>query len=272
MKFSLLKILNQFTRFLLPKPLHERVRRLAIDVYYHFTMSSSKTWYNCASIYITTLNGMKGLEVGGPSWLYKTKIPIYRYIRELDNVNWSSVTANNPIMEDGLGNYNWYLLRRGRNVIAEADEIPVEDSKYDFVISAQVLEHLANPIKTLLEWNRITCDGGYLICEVPRKDKTFDYKRPITQFDHLLEDFENNIGHDDLTHVDEVVELKDDFREPSYSTKEELRQICLDNLNNRLMHHHVFDLEVLSAIIVKAGYQIVHAATIDSGHIVLAKK
>lgn len=69
-----------------------------------------------------------------------------------------------------------------------------------------------------------------------------------------------------------VVHLDIESAEPSYSTKEELKEICMDNVKNRLMHHHVFDLETLSGIITKAGYKIIHTAAIDAGHIVLARK
>ena len=70
-----------------------------------------------------------------------------------------------------------------------------------------MLEHVANPIKALSEWKRIT--SGKIILIVPRKDFNFDHKRPITSFNHLLEDFDNDVNESDLTHLDEILSLHD---------------------------------------------------------------
>ena len=40
-------------------------------------------------------------------------------------------------------------------------------------------------------------------------DNNFDKKRPITSFEHLLDDYKNNMDEDDLTHMDEVIKLTD---------------------------------------------------------------
>jgi SAM-dependent methyltransferase len=265
---TLFKTLNKVSKKFLSPSLHSTLRDYAIDLYCH-TQEKSISIY---PIFSNALSGKSGLEVGGPSWIWKTLIPVYRDINSLDNVNWASTTANNPYMTSGPHQYRWYLNKRGYNYICEADSIPAEDSKYDFIISAQVLEHIANPIKSLYEWRRLLRHSGHIICEVPNKEKTFDYKRKITTLEHIVDDFKNGINHDDLTHLEEVVELKDDFLSPNYKTKDELRRICSDNINNRLMHHHVFDLNLLISIMEKVEFKIVYAGTIESGHIVLAKK
>ena len=68
-----------------------------------------------------------------------------------------------------------------------------------------------------------------------------------------------------------MVELTDDFRTPTYKNKTELRKICEDNLDNRLMHHHVFDLELLVSVIKEAGFDVLDANKLDRGLIVLAR-
>jgi len=39
--------------------------------------------------------------------------------------------------------------------IALGDELPFKDSSLDYVLSSHVIEHFFNPIKALLEWNRV---------------------------------------------------------------------------------------------------------------------
>jgi SAM-dependent methyltransferase len=61
--------------------------------------------------------------------------------------------------------------------------------RFDFVIINHVLEHLANPVKTLSEVFRITRKGGTVILSVPDKEFTFDRERPLTTFEHLWADY-----------------------------------------------------------------------------------
>lgn len=266
-----LRVAKKFAYRFLPAKLYELSRYLGIEFHWYLKYLTQDTWYKNAPLYLNSLKGLSGLEIGGPSWLLKTRIPIYRVIKDLDNVNWSPVTLNNPTMYDGPREFRWFFLKRGRNIICEADELRMTDSFYDFVVSVQVIEHFANPLKALKEWKRVIRKGGFLVCEVPYKEITFDYKRSVTTFDHILSDYANNIGHGDLTHVDEVVELTDDFRTPTYKNKAELRKICEDNEANRLMHHHVFDLELLVSVIKEAGFDVLDANKIDSGLVVLAR-
>jgi hypothetical protein len=266
-----LQVVKAVARTLLPSKLFDLCRLLAIDVAWYLKYLRRDTWYVNAPMYLEAVKGKAGLEIGGPSWLWKTAVPIYRVIGKLDNVNWAPVTLNNPPMNDGRGEFRWHLLRRGSNLICEADQVRAADSSYDFLISAEVLEHIANPLKTLREWKRVLRPGGTLICEVPNKDFTFDYRRPVTTLEHILDDDARNVGHDDLTHVDEVAELTDDFRNPRHKSKEELRAICEDNLNNRLMHHHVFDRTLLVAVVERAGFDVLDSADYGRGHLVLAR-
>lgn len=55
--------------------------------------------------------------------------------------------------------------------ILEATDLHIfEDNKFDFVITIHVLEHLANPIKALLAWNRVVKEGGCVFATIPKKE------------------------------------------------------------------------------------------------------
>jgi SAM-dependent methyltransferase len=81
------------------------------------------------------------------------------------------------------------------------------DNQFDFLITNHVLEHIANPIKALLEWRRVVRHGGHLFTSIPKRSRTFDYYRPKTPLFHLLEDFRKDVGANDPTHIDEWNEL-----------------------------------------------------------------
>lgn len=86
--------------------------------------------------------------------------------------------------------------------ILEATDLHIfEDNKFDFVITIHVLEHLANPIKALLEWNRLVKSGGFIFTAIPKKEKTFDRYRKKTPLIHILDDFRYDIGPLDATHI-----------------------------------------------------------------------
>jgi SAM-dependent methyltransferase len=86
--------------------------------------------------------------------------------------------------------------------ILEADDLHAfKDGELDFVVTIHVLEHLTNPVKALLEWNRIVRDGGYIFTAIPKKDKMFDRYREKTPLMHLLDDFRYDVGPLDATHV-----------------------------------------------------------------------
>ena len=51
--------------------------------------------------------------------------------------------------------------------------------------------------------------NGKMILILPNKNACFDHLRPYTNIEHLIQDFTQNIGEDDLTHLDEILELHD---------------------------------------------------------------
>ena len=48
-----------------------------------------------------------------------------------------------------------------------ADNIPVEDEEYDYVILCEVIEHLENPENVLVECSRVLAPGGKIIISAP---------------------------------------------------------------------------------------------------------
>lgn len=83
---------------------------------------------------------------------------------------------------------------------ADADKLPFEDNRWDFVLTSHVIEHLPNPIGAIREWVRVVRDGGVVFIVCPQRDALpADKDRPITDLEHLVKDFRSNVTVD--THV-----------------------------------------------------------------------
>ena len=167
-----------------------------------------------------------------------------------------------------------YGNKKGFQYIREASDLHnIEDNKYDFLLSSHCLEHCANAIKTLKEWQRVVKKGGYLLIIVPDRSHTFDRNRPLTELGHFIEDYTNNKGEDDLTHLEEILALHDMSRDRLAGTTEQFRQRSLNNLDNRCLHHHTFSLPSIVKLMEYTGLTVVRKDYAHPHHnIVLAQK
>src|SRR5579863_7989152 len=73
------------------------------------------------------------------------------------------------------------------DIVAPGDQLPLEDSSVDFVVSSHVIEHFPDPIKALKEWYRVVKPGGYLYIIAPHKERTFDKERNRSTLAELIE-------------------------------------------------------------------------------------
>lgn len=197
-----------------------------------------------------------GIEIGGPSALFDLKgaFPIYLYAKSVDGVNFS----NSTIWEGQISNGDYFYSQNkiGKQFIAEGIDLSfINNSQYDFILSCHSLEHIANPLKALIEWNRVIRTGGRIILVLPNKEFTFDINRPITKFEHLLDDLNNNTSELDSTHFTEIIELHDLSRD-IIESREALRNRVVQNEQIRAVHHHVFDFALIMQMLNYTGFKI----------------
>jgi len=206
--------------------------------------------------YLPYVLNKKGLEIGGPSEVFRRRQPLdlYRSVGELDNCNFSRSTVWAEQQDD----YAFDAGKDpGKSIFCDGSElVSVEDGTYDFLLSSHNLEHFANPVKALKEWKRVIRPSGALILVLPDYKRTFDHRREPTSADHMLEDFERNIGEDDLTHVPEILEKHDLSMDPAAGSLEQFRQRSLGNFSNRCLHHHVFDRRNSSELLQRTGFNV----------------
>ncbi|MBO9637024.1 MAG: methyltransferase domain-containing protein [Siphonobacter aquaeclarae] len=202
--------------------------------------------------------GKNGIEIGGPSRVFHKNhlLPVYRDARQVDGVNFSDFTVWENSIQEGR-TYRYYSSQIGYQYIREASDLHgIADCSYDFLISSHCLEHCANPLKTLKEWTRVVAPGGVLLILLPDKRGTFDHRRPTTSFSHLLADMENGTDESDLTHLDEILSLHDLGRDAGIKDPDLFRERSHKNLENRCLHHHVFDESLLTRSLEFTGLSV----------------
>ena len=89
---------------------------------------------------------------------------------------------------------------------ADALALPIRDHALDYVANANVFEHLANPVRALWEWARVTRHGGVLYLVVPDRRHTFDRRRALTPPEHLMQDFARGTTDSDGTHITDYID------------------------------------------------------------------
>lgn len=235
----------------------------------------------CFNLALSLVEGKRGLEIGGPTAVFKgwrapsrlhglfAPLPIYDRVGSLDNCNFSGET----IWGIHDRTYRFSPLRPpGKTIIAEGTDIsPVAAGIYDFILSSHNLEHFANPVKALKEWQRITRPGGALILVLPDYRKTFDHRRTPTPVEHMLHDYARDMGEGDTTHVAEVVQLHDLAIDGFLKTGTlgEFRARCANNVSNRMMHHHVFDESNSRELLTRIGLEVLALELSLPYHIVI---
>jgi SAM-dependent methyltransferase len=160
------------------------------------------------------------------------------------------------------------------------------NSEFDFVCSSHVLEHLANPIKALKEWLRVTKRGGIIYCGVPDKRFTFDHTRRRTPLGHLIKDYRLDIGPYDSTHLCDVffntdLKLANGTQEQHYrwildyhlSAQGKTNSSAKTRHNECTIHHHVYTKEDLTALFRYVGMEILFVTLVgDTIHLVAKKR
>lgn len=206
------------------------------------------------------LQGARVLEIGGPSAVFGAAglVPVYPRAAAVDNVQWAADTAWHGHQDAGA----YAPDGTPTGVVHVLDDVAlatIGDGAYDAVMSSHVIEHLANPLRALEAWRRVT-GGGRLLLVAPHMEGTFDHRRPVTTLDHLIDDHRNGTTEDDVTHVAETLELHDRSRDGDPDDDATWRAKRQDNPRHRLVHHHTFTTPSLLALLDHAGVQVEQVA------------
>jgi SAM-dependent methyltransferase len=213
-----------------------------------------------------------GIEIGGPSQVFSRRgiFPVYPLVEKLDNCNFSSTTVWGDFSNREKTHRLDSEKKSGQQLIAEATDMTgLSPETYDFVLSSHMLEHSANPILALSEWKRMLKDNGMLVLLLPDKKHTFDHRRSTTTMAHLIADFDAGMTESDLTHLPEILALHDLGRDPEAGDMAAFQTRSMLNIDNRCLHHHVFDTRLAVSVVEHVGLQVLAAEEIRPHHILL---
>ncbi|MFH1910351.1 MAG: methyltransferase domain-containing protein [bacterium] len=217
--------------------------------------------------------GKSGLEIGGPSKIFTAKgqLPIYDTIKGLDNVNYSTYTVWTGKIVSSEGFKVGQLVVGKEFILGATDLSKLKKGLYDFVISSNNFEHLANPLQAIKQFVRVTRSGGLLLIITPRKESNFDHRRQIVSFGHLLDDYKHKVLEDDLTHFQEIIHNHDLKLDLAAGNRKNFLRRSRKNLKYRCLHHHVFDLAVLKKIFRFFGIKVIFTAQTHTDYIILGR-
>lgn len=222
--------------------------------------------------FVLAVENRAGLEIGGPSGAFSDEgmLPLYRHIRSLDNcvyaveTIWEGKRAMGPT-------FSFHPRKpKGFNFICEATNLHlIGDGVYEFILSSHCLEHTANPLQVLKECMRVAKAEAAIIVVLPHYHYTFDHRRRPTPLIHMVEDYEGGRGEDDSTHLKEVLELHDLSRDAPAGSPEQFRDRSMRNIENRCLHHHVFDEHNSCQLLSAAGLNVAAMEFVKPYHIVM---
>ena len=122
------------------------------------------------------------------------------------------------------------------------------DASQDFVIANHFLEHCENPLGALLAHQRVLKPGSILFLCVPDKRFTFDNRRRITPYDHVLRDYREGPVWSRRGHVLDWVQHVEDIRD---ATAQERRADQLQ-AEGYSIHYHVWTFEGVVEMLLRA--------------------
>jgi SAM-dependent methyltransferase len=134
----------------------------------------------------------------------------------------------------------------------------VADEAFDAVVACHMIEHVANPIGALREFERVLRPGGRLVLVVPDRTRTFDQVRRPTPVAHVLEDFDRHVTEVDAAHITEFCEAifgqppihPDEVR--NWYDPQRLDDARMDLHRRRSIHVHCWTPEEFAVVMAAA--------------------
>lgn len=219
---------------------------------------------------IKLLENKKGLEFGGPTELFGSNsygMPLYPHVH-LDGGN---IFENNYFQYTINDQFNYYGKTGSQYNVdcANIEDIQKINKTYDFILTSHVIEHIANPMKAIKSWvDNLLNENGYILSIIPDYRNCFDRNRPLTQIDHIIEDYKNDTKEDDTTHIEEQKQLHD----WSCGGHRDFYSLCEINYKTRVVHHHTFTPETVDQLFLECGLESITTFKHDDLNIVNLSK
>lgn len=192
-----------------------------------------------------------GLEVGAGASPFP--VPIECRVLFGDRIPHAQLVAE---LYPGQGEFE--LVRP--DLLTDFDDFEgIADESLDFIIGCHVIEHVFDPIGTLVNAHRRLRPGGTLILVIPDRDRTFDRARPLTKLEHLRLDHELPDAQRDYQHYEEFYRL-------AFQTPAELLHAKVDEQFRCRgdLHIHVWNYSTFGEMVDHVNKNLVQFASIQS--------
>lgn len=117
----------------------------------------------------------------------------------------------------------------------------IENSSLDFIIGNHMLEHCKNPIGTIRTHLQKLKSNGILYYAIPDKRFTFDSRRELTDFSHLIKDDQSTILDAHIEHFFEWARLVGNVS--AENIEEQVKKLIISGYS---IHYHVWDYNTFS--------------------------
>jgi SAM-dependent methyltransferase len=176
----------------------------------------------------------RGLEVGALN--FPAAVPAGCVMEYCDAYTREEAAAIFPEVNSGS------LVTVNHVINLDSDSLfSIQNSPYDFVIMNHVIEHVACPIAVIEQLFSVLKDEGILVISAPDKEFCFDKNRPLTTFEHLLEEYRQGIRKVNDDHYLDLIR----YNSPDIFIGDD--SIAISNLlelqRSRREHAHVWDSE-----------------------------
>ena len=195
------------------------------------------------------------LEIGGPTQLFydQTMLPVYHKFKVIDNIN-STIFE---LYEHSRDTENIKRYRNNYDMDAIDIDFNIVTNMYDAIISSHTIEHIANPIRFLKSIHKLLRPNGLILTILPNKPEFWDRTREYTSLEHMVNDYNNNVGEDDLTHLYENLNTDHPWKH-KYGIQE-CENIFKKNLTIRGLHHHCFNSEISQQLHEYSGFETIYS-------------
>jgi SAM-dependent methyltransferase len=122
------------------------------------------------------------------------------------------------------------------------------DDSQDFAIMSHVIEHVANPIRSLEEVFRVTRPGGHVVLATPDKRLTVDRGRAIATWSHLLAEYEAGVTSVSPLHYVDAVVL---FNPEDIADGIDAIERRIEWLTTRAEHAHLWDSDAFRDFVAR---------------------
>ena len=111
-----------------------------------------------------------------------------------------------------------------------------------------------------------------MLLVLPNKKNNFDHQREFTTFQHVIDDYKNNVNESDMTHLREILYFHDLRKDPAAGNFQQFAARSLDNIDNRCLHHHVFSEGLIRNILEVTGFKVISIEETETSFVTIAMK